>query len=54
MNTPEQIVADAIREVLAKVQSAIDLGSRSSNRIDVEGVVEILLAIADRLDPPLP
>ena len=53
MNTPEQIVADAIRDVTTRVQEAVEHGARST-QIDADDVVEILLAIADRLDPPLP
>ena len=53
MDTPQQIVADAIREVTAKVQTAIEVGARAA-QIDADDLVEILLAVADRLDPPLP
>jgi ribosomal protein S27AE len=45
-------VADAIRTVTAKVQQAIDDGYRSRS-IDADDLVEVLLAIADELDPPL-
>jgi len=44
-------VADAIRMVTAKVQQAIDEGYRS-RAIDADDLVEVLLAIADELDPP--
>jgi hypothetical protein len=44
-------IADAIRTVTAKVQSAIEDGYRS-RMIDADDLVEILLAIADELDPP--
>ena len=44
-------VADAIRQVTAKMQTAIDEGHRSS-RIDAHDLIEALLAIADTLDPP--
>jgi hypothetical protein len=46
-------VADAIREVTAAMQTALDEGRRST-RIDAWDLVEALLAIADRLDPPVP
>ena len=52
MTTIVQQVADAIREVTAGMQTAIDEGHRSS-QIDAHDMVEVLLAIADRLDPPL-
>lgn len=45
-------VADAIREVTAKMQQAIDAGKRSQH-IDAHDLVEVLLAIADGIDPPL-
>ena len=45
-------VADAIRHVTAKVQQAIDDGYRS-RAIDADDLVEVLLAIADELDPPV-
>tara|TARA_Y100000310_G_scaffold275757_2_gene292463 strand:+ start:916 stop:1110 length:195 start_codon:yes stop_codon:yes gene_type:complete len=44
--------ADAIRHVTAKMQTAIDEGHRSRH-IDADDLIEILLAIADVLDPPL-
>jgi hypothetical protein len=48
----EQKLADAIRDVTASVQRAIDHGDRS-RRIDADDLVDVLLSIADRLDPPL-
>jgi len=45
-------VADAIRDVTVRVQQAIDSGHRS-RRLDADDLVEVLLSIADRLDPPL-
>lgn len=45
-------VADAIREVTARVQRAIDKGCRS-RAIDADDLIEVLLSIADELDPPL-
>lgn len=50
--TPTE-VADAIRDVTAAMQTALDEGRRST-RIDAWDLVEALLAIADRLDPPVP
>lgn len=46
-------VADAIREVTAAIQKAIDDGHRS-RVINADDLVEVLLSIADRLDPPVP
>ncbi|MEX2187242.1 MAG: hypothetical protein WD875_10625 [Pirellulales bacterium] len=46
-----QKVADAIRSVTAKVQRAIDEGYRS-RAIDADDLVEVLLAVAEELDPP--
>jgi hypothetical protein len=45
-------ITDAIRNVTARVQRAIDDGHRS-RAIDADDLVEVLLAIADELDPPL-
>lgn len=53
MTDPELKVADAIREVTIAVQQAIAEGYRS-RMIDADDLVEVLLAIADRLDPPVP
>ena len=54
MTTTTQIeMADAIRDVTAAMQTALDEGRRST-RIDAWDLVEALLAIADRLDPPVP
>lgn len=47
---PANPVADAIRTVTTKVQWAIDQGRRSRS-IDADDLVEVLLAIADELDP---
>ena len=46
------IVADAIRRVTARMQKEIDEGRRSGP-IDGDDLLDILLAIADELDPPL-
>ena len=43
------ILIDAIHDVTAKVQNEIDAGRRSSH-IDAHDLVEVLLAIADRLE----
>ena len=45
-------LADVIRDVTASVQKAIDEGYRS-RMIDADDLVEVLLTIADRLDPPV-
>ena len=45
-------VADAIRQVTTAIQTALDSGKRS-RRIDAEDLIEVLLSIANRLDPPL-
>ncbi len=42
-------IVDAIREVTACVQNAIETGKRS-RMIDADDLVEVLLAIADRLE----
>jgi hypothetical protein len=49
MTTMQKIV-DAIQDVTARVQHAIDAGERS-REIDADDLVEVLLAIAERLDP---
>ncbi|MFV0442544.1 MAG: hypothetical protein ACK5Q5_03130 [Planctomycetaceae bacterium] len=46
-------IADAIRTVTASMQQAIDEGYRS-RMIDADDLIEVLLAIADELDPELP
>jgi hypothetical protein len=46
-------LADVIRQVTAKVQREIDQGRRS-RAIDADDLVEVLLAIADQLDPFVP
>ena len=50
--TPEQTIADAIRHVTVAVHRAIEEGHRS-RMIDADHLVEVLLAVADQLDPPL-
>jgi len=44
-----QRLIDAIHDVTARVQTEIDSGRRS-RQIDADDLVEVLLAIADRLD----
>lgn len=48
---PARLVADAVRNVTAKVQKEIDSGRRSA-RVDANDIVEILLSIADELEKP--
>ena len=52
MTSPELNIADAIREVTVAMQKAIADGYRS-RMIDADDLVEVLLSIADRLDPPV-
>lgn len=52
MTNPELKIADTIREVTIAMQKAIADGYRS-RMIDADDLVEVLLAIADRLDPPV-
>jgi hypothetical protein len=49
--TTQTQVADAIRKVTAAVQTELEAGRRSGN-IDAHDLVEVLLAVADELDPP--
>ena len=51
MKNPQLKMADAIREVTIAMQKAIANGYRS-RMIDADDLVEVLLSIADRLDPP--
>lgn len=50
--TPEPTIADAIRNVTPQVQRAIDDGYRS-RAIDADDLVEVLLSVAERIDPPV-
>lgn len=50
--TPDERVADALREAARKLDHEFDIGKRKQH-IDLFTLVETLLAIADRLDPPL-
>lgn len=52
MTNPHPQLADAIREVSVAMQKAIADGYRS-RMIVAYDLVEVLLAIADRLDPPV-
>jgi hypothetical protein len=52
MTNANQQLVDAIRDVAGSVQKAIADGYRS-RAIDADDLVEVLLAIADRLDPPV-
>jgi len=52
MTNANHQLADAIREVTVAMQKAIADGYRS-RMIDADDLVEVLLAIADRLDPPV-
>jgi hypothetical protein len=45
-------IADALRAVGARMQQAIDAGQRP-RAIDANDLVEMLLAVADELDPPV-
>lgn len=47
---PTQQIADAFRKVTAAVQTALDSGRRSRT-VDAYDLVEVLLAVADELDP---
>jgi hypothetical protein len=46
-------IADAIRDVTAAMQTELEAGRRSAH-LDAYDLVDVLLAIADRLDPPFP
>ena len=52
MTNPTHQLADAIREVTVAMQNAIAEGHRS-RMIDADDLVDVLLSIADRLDPPV-
>lgn len=43
-------LADAIRKVTATIQHELDAGRRSSH-LDAHDLVDVLLAIADEIDP---
>ena len=44
-------VSDAIRKVTVAMQQAIDSGERSK-AIDADDLMQVLLSVADELDPP--
>lgn len=52
MTNPNHQLADVLREVTVAMQKAIADGY-CSRMIDADDLVEVLLAIADRLDPPV-
>ena len=45
-------VADAIRKVTVAMQNELESGRRS-NALGAHDLVDVLLAIADEMDPPL-
>ncbi|HEX4055479.1 MAG TPA: hypothetical protein VHX86_14535 [Tepidisphaeraceae bacterium] len=45
-------VADAIRKVTVAMQNELESGRRSTH-VDAHDLIEVLLAIADQIDPPL-
>ena len=47
------LVADALRKVTAAMQTELESGRRST-RIDAHDLLDLLLAVADELDSPLP
>jgi len=49
--TTSMQVADAIRKVTAAMQAELETGRRSTH-LDANDLVEVLLAVADELDPP--
>jgi hypothetical protein len=51
MTTTKTHVADAIRYVTAAMQKEINNGDRSTE-IDADDLIDVLLAIADEIDPP--
>lgn len=53
MHNPTHQLADAIRDVTVAMQSAIADVHRSQ-MINADDLIEVLLSIADRLDPPIP
>lgn len=49
---PNYRVADAMRKVALRLDEAFETGE--VNRIDAGQLAQILLSIAEKLDPPLP
>lgn len=52
MHNPTHQLADAICDVTVAIQRAIEDGHRSQ-AIDANDLIEVFLAIADRLAPPI-
>ena len=52
MTTPEIKIADALRVVALRLENALEEGRRSA-RVDAHDLLEMLLAVADELDPPV-
>lgn len=48
--TPETTVADVLRQVAVDLGKAWDDGHRSK-QFDLDDMIEVLVTIADRLDP---
>ena len=48
--TPECKIANAIHNITATIQRRIDAGERSAH-IDAHDLVEVLLCIAEEIDP---
>ncbi len=46
-----QKLADAIRKVTAAMQTELESGRRSTH-IDANDLIDLLLAVADEIDPP--
>ena len=46
-----QELADALRKVTAAMQTEIESGRRST-QIDAHDLIDLLLAVADQIDPP--
>ena len=44
-------VADALRKVTAAMQESLETGQRST-QVDAFDLIEVLLAVADEIDPP--
>ena len=53
MSNPEQKIADAFRVVALRLEEALERGRRSK-QLYANDLLETLLSIADRLDPPVP
>ena len=48
--TTQMQIADAIRKVTSAMQTELESGRRSAH-LDADDLVEVLLAVADELDP---